>query len=98
MDGYKTKTIWSIDHSRFPVFALETEMYDDAAIGSTTPTLNKKSSVWGFGFANFSTDEMNGIARLNKPILRMLKSPNQLTFLEIRTNERRKSPEYGAHQ
>ena len=95
----KEKTIWSIGHSSFPVFALETEMYDDAAIGSTTPSLNKNSSVWGSRrFANLSTDEMDGIARLNTPILRVLKSPNQLTFLAIRSSERRKSPECGAHQ
>ena len=96
---YKTKTIWSIGHSSFPVFALETEMYDDAAIGSTTPSLNKNSSVWGSRrFANLSTDEMDGIARLNTPILRVLQSPNQLTFLAIRISERRKSPECRAHQ
>ena len=96
---YKTKTIWSIGHSSFPVFALETEMYDDAAIGSTTPSLNKKSSVWSSRrFANLSTDEMDGIARLNAPILRVLQSPNQLTFLAIRISERRKSPECRAHQ
>ena len=96
---YKTKTIWSIGHSSFPVFALETEMYDDAAIGSTTPSLNKKSSVWSSRrFANLSTDEMDGIALLNAPILRVLQSPNQLTFLAIRISERRKSPECRAHQ
>ena len=71
----------------------------DAAIGSTTPSLNKKSSVCGSRrFANLSTDEMDGIARLNTPILRVLQSPNQLTFLAIRISERRKSPECRAYQ
>ena len=94
----KKKTIWSIDHLPLITPAHETEMYDFSAIGSTTTSLNKKSSTWEFGFANRRTDELDGIARLTTPILRVLKSPNQLTFLAIRSNKRRKSPECETHQ